>query len=164
MIERSRPGRDDHADVERRASIIRFCRYPGARGTLAGMRTMALGVMVFLGLGCSNKLSGDLAVDGNKVGLSSCRNGTVYNFRGVELTLSDGTKLRVAVTPTNEAEVYLIPAGGGKGSELGRCGTIQIEDQNSTINDVRNVEGKVTLDCTGDGATLKGSVSFENCH
>ena len=38
------------------------------------------------------------------------------------------------------------------------------EDQNSTINDVKNVEGRVELNCTADGAVIKGSVSFAKYH
>jgi hypothetical protein len=120
--------------------------------------------IVLVVCGCSNKLSSDVSINGKQVSMSSCRNGVVYGYRGVELTTDDGSRLRIASTLTGEPEVVYMPAGSDRGATLGKCGTFSIEDQNSTINDVKNVKGKVTLDCTADGVTLKGTASFENCH
>ena len=127
-------------------------------------RRLLLPLVVLVVAACSNKLGGDLTINGEKATLSSCRSGAVYGFRGVELSIKGGTKLRVAATPANEAQVFVMLAGQIKGLDIGICGTIQVSDQNSTINDVKNVEGKVVLDCTADGLTLKGTVTFSNCH
>ena len=36
---------------------------------------------------------------------------------------------------------------------------------NTTVNDIRKLDGSVTLDCTfKDGGTLKGKMSFDGCH
>ena len=117
-----------------------------------------------LAAGCSNKLSGTLEIDGHAVEISSCRNGMVYGFRGVELTAATGERLRVALAPTGEAVVILMAKGASTGAELGKCGSLEVSDQNSEINDVKNVEGKMELDCAADGSAIKGSVKFGNCH
>ena len=49
-------------------------------------------------------------------------------------------------------------------AELGACGTLKVDTQNSTINDVKNVEGHAELSCTADGLSLSGKITFENCH
>lgn len=115
-------------------------------------------------LGCTNKLGGDLTLDGEKVEIESCRNGSIYGFRGVEVSAKSGARVRVAATPTGEAHVFVMPKGADVGKELGACGSFQIADQKSTVNDVRNVEGKASLDCSANGIAVKGSFTFENCH
>jgi len=114
--------------------------------------------------GCSNQLSGDLEINGERVELTSCRNGIAYGFRGVELTAGTGTRVRIAVTATGEADVVVAPGGSDKGTRLGLCGAFTVADQRSEINGVKNVEGKATLDCKAAGFTVKGGASFSNCH
>jgi hypothetical protein len=122
-------------------------------------------IAVFPSCMCSNKLSGSVEVNGEKLSFSSCRNGAVHGYRGVELTASNGTRLRIGVLPTGAAGVIIMPKGQTVGTELGTaCGSLNISDQNSTVNDVKNVEGKAVLDCEGNGFKVKGEVSFENCH
>jgi hypothetical protein len=106
-----------------------------------------------------------MEVNGEKVTFGSCRNGAVYGFRGVELSGSNGIRLRLGLLPTGAAGVIVMPKGETVGKELGvECGTLQLSDQNSTVNDVKNVQGKAVLDCEGHGFKVKGEVSFENCH
>jgi hypothetical protein len=129
------------------------------------MRHLVLAFLVLAAAaGCSNKLSGSLDVDGKTFELDSCRSGQVYGFSGVELRSKAGDKIRLVQTPTGEGMVVLFSGGSTTGSELGRCGPFTVNQQNSTINDIKNVEGKATLDCTVDGHTVKGEVSFGNCH
>ncbi|KAB2898523.1 MAG: hypothetical protein F9K40_11325 [Kofleriaceae bacterium] len=114
---------------------------------------------------CSNKLSGTVEVNGEKVGFNSCRNGIIHGFRGVELSASNGMRLRLGVTPTGKMGVIVFPKDAAVGTELGiECGSLSLSDQNSTVNDVKNVQGKAVLDCEAQGYKLKGEVSFENCH
>ena len=115
--------------------------------------------------GCSAKLGGSVEVNGEKLGLSSCRNGVAFGFRGVQLTTKSGLRLRIGALPTGAAGVIVMPKGETVGTELGvPCGAFSISDQKSTINGVRNVEGKASLDCEAAGYKIKGEVSFENCH
>lgn len=113
---------------------------------------------------CSNELGGDLTVNGTPFEAASCRNGVVYGYRGVEVTGKSGARIAIAATQARAARVVYLAREGERGLEVGDCGTFQIEDQNSTINDVKNVEGKATLDCTSGDLVIKGSVSFSNCH
>jgi hypothetical protein len=128
------------------------------------MRATTIGIAAVLWTGCSNKLSSDLDLNGEKVTLTSCRNGLVYGFRGIELTAESGIRLRIAATPTGDADVVVMPSGSAKGERLGSCGTFELADQNSEINKVKNVEGRATFDCKVAGYALKGSASFGNCH
>jgi len=114
--------------------------------------------------GCSNELSGNLEINGAPVKLTACRNGTVYGFRGVELTADNGIRVRVAATETGESSVVVMPSDAKIGVRIGTCGAFEVADQKSTINSVKNVEGSAAFDCKGDGFTLKGSAKFSNCH
>jgi hypothetical protein len=66
--------------------------------------------------------------------------------------------------PTGEANAVLIEAGKATGPEVGACGGFIVKRQNSTINDITNVEGEATLKCQGQGHAIEGAVSFKNCH
>ena len=125
-------------------------------------RSIALASLVLVG--CSNELKGSLTIDDADFALESCRSGQVYGFVGVEVVSKEGAKLRVAQAPTGEAVAFVIPAGTSTGVEVGRCGSFHVSTQNSTINDVKNVEGEATLECEGSGHSIKGSFSFSNCH
>lgn len=118
---------------------------------------------VFVTCVCSNKLGGDLKVNGKPFAAESCRNGAAFSFSGIEASGKAG-RLRVLQLPTGEAQVVLFAPGQQVGADLGKCGTIQISDQNSTINNIKNVEGKATLKCAADGVSVEGTLTFENCH
>jgi hypothetical protein len=120
--------------------------------------------LLVLASACTAKLGGDVSVNGRALEPTSCRSGAVYGFRGVEVTGKSGVRLRVAATETGNGHVVVMPAGSAVGQDLGACGPFQVDDQNSTINGVKNVEGKATLDCAVDEAQVKGSLSFQNCH
>jgi hypothetical protein len=128
------------------------------------MKLAAACFFLLLGAACENKLSGSLELDGQLFELDSCRSGQVYGFSGVELRDKDGNKLRLVQTPTGDGQVILMPKGSETGIDLGTCGPFQVSTQNSTINDVKNVEGRAKLECSTGGHTLKGKVSFSNCH
>jgi hypothetical protein len=129
------------------------------------LAVIALVLAVFPSCFCSNKLGGSVEVNGEKLTFSSCRSGAVYGFRGVELSAQNGMRLRLGVLPTGAAGVIVMPKDEAVGTELRvGCGSLSISDQNSTVNDVKNVQGKAVLDCEAEGWKIKGEVSFENCH
>lgn len=127
-------------------------------------RFFPLALLVLLLPSCSNELKGEVKVDDKPFELSSCRSGEVYGFVGVELVSKEGAKLRFAQSPTGEAVAFYIASGNATGVELGKCGSFQVSQQNSTINDVKNVEGKGDVECSGNGHSVKGSFTFSNCH
>ena len=113
---------------------------------------------------CSAKLKADLNVDDAKFELSGCRSGQVYGFRGVELKGKSGGKIRLVAGASGEAKAFFMASGTKTAIDMGKCGPFSVNSQKSTINGVTNVEGKATLDCKGGGHTVKGTVSFSNCH
>ena len=121
-------------------------------------------VLLALAAACSNKLGGEVTINGEIETATSCRNGAVYGFRGVELTLASGARLRIAATQTGEGSLVVSAAGRPTGVIVGPCGPFVIENQNSTINRVTNVEGSAELDCEREGFKVKGKLTFSNCH
>ncbi len=120
--------------------------------------------ILFANCVCSNKLGGDLKLNGQPFAATSCRNGSVYGFSGVEVRNDAGWKLRLVQTPTGHAQVVVFGPGASTGAEVGECGTLTVDTQNSTINDVKNVEGHAELSCAADGVALDGKITFSNCH
>jgi hypothetical protein len=128
------------------------------------MRTLPILVLGTLLLACTAKISSDLTVDGKELKPTACRSGQPMGFAGVELRGSSDVRVRLFADPAGYANAVLLGVGPAAPVELGRCGSITVETQNSTVNDVRNVKGTATLECTTDGHSLKGKVTFENCH
>ena len=46
------------------------------------------------------------------------------------------------------------------------CTTLDVDlvNSNTTINDVRAVDGKLRIDCSNDKSSLKGQLIFDRCH
>lgn len=112
-------------------------------------------------LGCKNEISAELQVDGQPFHPSSCRSGQVNGFAGVDL-IDDGRTLRIVQTPTTEPQAILL--GGEQVVDFGLCGSMSLERQGSTVNDIANVMGAATLKCEAAGHSIEGTVSFKNCH
>ena len=139
----------------------------GLWGYAACMKQVSAAVTLMLALvvGCSAELKSDLTIDGAGWKPSGCDNGVQLGYRGVALSGPGGRSLRIAATMTDQAQVVLITNGAeAQVIESGSCGQMRMADQNSTINGVKNVEGKATLDCSASGVTIKGTITFGNCH
>ena len=129
-------------------------------GSVSVLATVALLVfLVFLPM-CSNKLEGQATIDGTAFVPDSCHSGQRWNFVGVQIEAKDGRKLRAAQTVSGDGVIFVFPAGSDRGAELDGCAEVSVERQHSTINNVTNVEGQVTLRCP----SATGSITFENCH
>ena len=112
---------------------------------------------------CSNKIEGSLEVDGEPFVVESCKSGQHNGFVGVDFLDAKGRRLRLAMTPSGAPNIILF-AGESVGVEFGACGSLSVERQNSTINDITNVRGTTQIACKGDGHQITGSVTIENCH
>lgn len=112
--------------------------------------------------GCTNKLEGSLDVDGTKFRPTSCRSLGPMGAMGVELEADDGRRFRFAERTDGTSDALFFAAGKKKGTRLGDCVNLTVAKQNSTVNKVTNVEGKVVADCTDP--EVKGTVTFQNCH
>ena len=128
------------------------------------IRLIVLPVVALSFAGCEAKLSSSVTVDGKPFSAQSCRSGQASGFTGVDLVQSDGTKLRLVSQPNGKASAHLFAAGSATSIEIGACGPLSVERQNSQINDIYNVKGTATLSCTANGHSVAGSVTFENCH
>lgn len=130
---------------------------------LPSLSTLALLLVSTIGtIGCQAELTGDLKIDGQTFAPDSCRSGQVNGFAGVDLTDGDGPTLRIVQSPTNEPQVIVLD--GQLAADFGQCGTMSIERQNSTVNDITNVMGNATLKCEAAGRSVEGTISFKNCH
>ncbi len=121
-----------------------------------------LGVALATMAGCTNEITAKMAVDGNPFTPTSCRSGQVNNFMGVDLIDDAGKMVRLVQPPTNKPVAILFV--DGEVIELGSCGTMTIANQNSTINNIVNVEGQAVLECEAQGRRISGNVTFKNCH
>ncbi|WP_106393184.1 hypothetical protein [Enhygromyxa salina] len=111
---------------------------------------------------CVAELGGALKVDGESFTPTSCRAGQVNGFQGVDLIDESGRTVRLVQTPTNQPNAILI--AGQQVIDLGVCGTMSVERQTSSVNDVTNVMGEATLACEAEGHSLSGTATFKNCH
>ncbi|MBK7400069.1 MAG: hypothetical protein IPJ34_28410 [Myxococcales bacterium] len=126
------------------------------------MDSRALLLLVLPLAGCTAKLEGSIDLDGKTFRAPSCRSLTPMGYTGVELEAADGARLRVVERADGDAEVFYFAASKNKGKSYGACATMKIQKQNSSVNKVTNVEGRVKLDCPD--ADAKGEIKFENCH
>ena len=112
--------------------------------------------------GCQPEFGGSVSVDGKPFEPSECRSGQANGFAGVDLIDEGGRTLRIVQSPTNQPQAILIL--GSQTLDLGTCGSLTLARQNSTVNDITNVEGSATLSCKANDHSVEGTVSFKNCH
>jgi hypothetical protein len=127
------------------------------------LRRAAL-LLCFLFAACKAKLDVDLQLDGEDFKPKSCRSGQPNGFAGIDLVDAAGKRVRLVLQTDGTSQAFLFEPNAQQGTLIGTCGPMSVSAQNSTINDVRNVEGKATLDCSGNGHSVKGTVTFKNCH
>jgi hypothetical protein len=95
---------------------------------------------------------------------TECSSGQPFGFLGVDLrSATAGQGLRIVSDPI-QGPVLILQRSPGDARQvpLGQCKTAQVEAHptNTTINEVRVVEGHATLDCEHVQADLK----FSGCH
>lgn len=128
-----------------------------------------MGMALVLGalLACKNSTNGTISVDGAAFPIDSCRSGEANTprFDGVDFVDPSGRRVRFFLQNTGQIRTFLFPAGTTTGTLIGEnCGTLAIERKNSRINNVQNIKGTVSANCTGSGHTIVASVNFDNCH
>jgi hypothetical protein len=111
---------------------------------------------------CRAKLSSTLQVDGKAFTPTSCRSGQPKQFMGIDLIDDAGLTLRLVQSPANKPSAILID--GANVTELGECGGMRIQQQNSSANGIMNVEGSAKLECKNEEHSVSGTISFEYCH
>lgn len=127
--------------------------------------------------GISNEITGTVSSKGGELGdftlsPSSCQSGEHYGFHGADffkegdkrsqlrfiLDAVKGPVLNVTLPGTTKALVFTTsdcPSLAG-----------DVQRQNSTVNNIRNVQGSVKFECqhTGGKGLVKGELTFKNCH
>ena len=127
------------------------------------IRALLLVAVCLLGASaCTNEITASLELDGTPFQPTSCQSGERNNFMGVDLIEESGRMLRLANSPANQPIAIVMV--DGTTTEIGPCGQMTVQRQNSTINDITNVEGNATVECEGKDHSVKGTVTFKNCH
>lgn len=117
-----------------------------------------------LALACAAELNGDVVVDDAPFQAVDCRSGAPMGFGGVELVDAGGRKLRLVARPDGQSEAFYWPADASSADEVGICGPMTLEQQNSEINGVKNVMGSAALECSNGKHAIAGTITFANCH
>jgi hypothetical protein len=126
---------------------------------------VALLLSVSVIVGCASKVEGTLQVDGAPFQVERCRSGAALGFPGIALVHGDGRSIRLLASQRDgSVAAALIPAGAAVGIDLGPCGSIELREQSSNVNNIQNQQGSATLSCEREGHQLSGSIRFENCH
>ncbi len=131
-------------------------------------------LFILVGSGCSNKLSGSVDVTTKAHGDYSikpgqCISGEREDFFGADLREGDDDKIIRVIKDPKEGYSVRINVPGTKKAVVvndGVCTTfkVRVKKQNSTINDVTNVKGRIKLDCKVGTSTVEANIRFENCH
>ena len=111
---------------------------------------------------CRAKIDASLSIDGKPFTPTSCKSGESHNFMGIDLIDDAGLTLRLVQSPANKPSIILMD--GADVTELGECGKLRIQRQNSSANGIMNVEGEGKLECKTDAHSVSGSFTFEFCH
>ncbi len=150
-----------------RALVLRGVR---TRVILAAMRgTIFIGLVTVAGalLACRAKLSGSINIDSAGFTVDSCRSGqaNMPKFSGVDFMDSAGRRVRFVALPSGSVRTFIFDPGAKRGTLIGEnCGSMNVTEQNSEVNDVKNVQGTLTADCTGSGHHVVATMNFKNCH
>lgn len=127
-------------------------------------KVVLIGLLALALAGCQSKVTGTLEVDGKPFVARLCRSGQAFGFAGIELTDEAGRRLRLFAQPDGSCSAALFSGESSTVDGLGRCGTLSVEAQSSTVNSITNVKGVARLSCETDLHKVSGTLEFENCH
>lgn len=133
------------------------------------MRTIVASVCV-LGaalLACKSESSGNITVNGAAFDIAECRSGEANSppFSGVAFLDSGGNQVRFVGKPAGGFTLYHFTKGQGIGTLVGEdCGSLTVNKTNTKINNIANIEGTVSANCTGSGLTVIANVNYAKCH
>jgi hypothetical protein len=112
-----------------------------------------------------------LSVGGQDYVLAVCRSGDREYFLGVDLAdRGEKAAVRVLIDPMDgpRLRVVLEGTGGRKSMALGpsSCRRLEarIEPTGWRVNRVRDFDGSLEADCTGEGLEVVAHVRFAHCH
>ncbi|MCA9642061.1 MAG: hypothetical protein H6718_03685 [Polyangiaceae bacterium] len=133
------------------------------------MRTIVASVCV-LGaalLACKSESSGSITVNGAAFDIAECRSGEANSppFSGVMFFDSGGNQVRFVGKPEGGFRLFHFTKGQSIGTLVGEdCGSLTVNKTNTKINDIANIEGTVSANCTGGGQAVVANVNYAKCH
>ncbi len=133
------------------------------------MRGTSICVALVLGalLACKSKQTGTITLNGAAFEINECRSGKANAppFEGVDFLDSGGRRVRFLRNELGQVRTFVFAAGQLTGDLVGEgCGSVNVTEQSSEVNGVKNVQGNVSANCSGGGHAVVAAVNFENCH
>ena len=138
-------------------------------GVMAIVPLVGISAGVFMATSMATKVEGELTFDDDSLGSFTyvsdrCRSGQLRGFFGVELTseTQTGTVVRLIRDPAT-GPVLVVDQGAGLTRftpETCDALVINVEQTNSSVNDVWVVRGSASIACPG----VVGDLTFSNCH
>jgi hypothetical protein len=133
------------------------------------MRGALIGAALVVGalLACKSKHTGTVTVDGAAFEITECRSGQANSppFEGVDFLDASRRRVRFLRMETGQVRAFLFAPGQLTGEMIGEgCGTMSVQQQNSEVNGIKNVNGSVAANCAAGGHSVVAGINFENCH
>jgi hypothetical protein len=139
-------------------------------GTISGV-TLAVALAA-----CSSKVTGSVSSTGGSLGTfsktpTSCESGQRWSFFGAVFFV-DGDSQSVLDLVKDPVSGWFVKVGYPGVDKMAVFGAhdcsvldVDVHKTNTTINDVRAVEGSAKFDCTsGSDGRVTGQLEFEKCH
>ena len=145
----------------------------GVMGGVLGLGAAVFGIVMATRIS-TNHINGTITSQGGELGTWSiqpdnCESGEVDQFRGVKLFAGSGnTHGTVFLSPVGGEQKITINLGNGKARVFDQddCKVLDgdIHRENSRVNRIYNISGRVRFDCAFKDEHVTGDVTFENCH
>ena len=149
-------------------------------GLYAWVALIVIGIGIFAGASLlwdslfGTAISGSIAAEGSVVGgwvfaPDVCESGFRRSFHGVRMFSSHDSNFAFVYVedPTRGRSIEVKVPEKDQGYRFFEpdCGTLDATVRTGTIiNNVRSISGTINLDCKAQGGSLKGYLTFENCH
>lgn len=126
--------------------------------------TGGIAALIFYSLG--TEVTGSLELEGQRPLAfvpSDCRSGQAYGFFGVDVVDESGQAVRVISDPVH-GPIVMVQRQAGQSERLALTGCrtldVKIQRTNTTVNDIRVLDGSAHLDCPN----VKANLTFTGCH
>jgi hypothetical protein len=132
-------------------------------------------VVALVATGCTSKVSGSVSSKGGDLGTftvspTKCESGQHWQFFGAAFFVKgdDGSKVEVVQDPVRGWFVKVGKPGTKKmeafGDEACKVLDVDVHNTNTTVNDIRVVEGSAKFECTDSKeGVVRGELTFSGC-
>jgi len=108
-----------------------------------------------------------MLVDHQRWTVARCESAVRDGFYGVDLTGTNGDRVRIIPQPDETAQVVLFhpeATGDMPPIRMNDCARSRMPRTGMKINNVQTMDGWATFDCNVNGRTIEGRVDFQTCH